>query len=112
MRRKTHKVQFWLSDEEYQEFIKKSESSGMNRSDYFRAYVIGTKLKEKPDDRFYQHLKLLRSTSNNLNQIAKKAHSLDFIDEPLLKKEVDKIDNMIDSLKLEYLNLAPSNNQE
>ncbi len=112
MRTKTHKVQFWLSDEEYYEFIKKSKLSGLNRSDYFRNYVIGTELKEKPDDRFYQHLRLLRSASNNINQIAKKAHSLGFIDEPFLRKEVDKIDEMIDTLKLKYLNLAPSDKNE
>ena len=71
--------------------------------------VLGYELKAKPDIEFYKSIRLFRSISNNLNQIAVKAHSLKFIDELSYKKEVDKMDKLIDDLKLKYLNYIPSN---
>jgi len=64
----------------------------MNESDFVRGLILGYKLKVKPDEEFYASIKLLRSISNNLNQIAAKAHSLGFVDELSYRKEVEKMD--------------------
>lgn len=111
MRTRTHKKQFWFNDEECSILAKKSSLAGMTESDYIRKVVLGHKIKEKPDDRFYNSMKLLRATSNNLNQIAKKAHTFGFIDELSYKKEVKKLNEFILEVKKKYLNYSESDIQ-
>ena len=100
---RTHKKQFWFNEEEVLTLKDKSFKAGMNESDFIRKMLLGYKLKEKPDDRFYESLKLMRSISNNINQIAKKAHSLNYIDEVAYKKEADKWHSFINDIKNKYL---------
>lgn len=109
MRTRTHKKQFWFNDEEEAALIEKSFLSGMNESDFVRGLVLGYELKSKPDEEFYSSIKLLRSISNNLNQIATKAHTLGFIDKASYKEEVEKMDSIIDEIKSKFLNRLPSN---
>lgn len=109
MRSRTHKKQFWFNDIEESTLKEKSSLAGMNESDFIRSLVLGYELKAKPDVEFYKSIKLLRSISNNLNQIAIKAHSLNFIDELSYRKEVEQMDKLIDNLKIKYLNYIPSN---
>lgn len=52
--------------------------------------IIGFEPREKPGEEFYDTMKEMRAIGNNLNQIARKAHSLNFIDEPLYRKEAEK----------------------
>lgn len=103
MRTRTHKKQFWFNDEEKYLLAKKSKEAGMKECDYVRKVVLGYKIKEKPDERFYNAIKMMRTTANNLNQIAKKAHTFGFIDELAYKKEVEKLNNFILDIKTKYL---------
>jgi len=100
---RTHKKQFWFNEKEVLALKEKSSKAGMNESDFIRKMLMEYKLKEKPDDRFYESMKLMRSMSNNLNQIAKKAHSLNYIDEVAYKKEADKWHSFINDIKDKYL---------
>lgn len=104
MRTRTFKKNFWFSEEECYNLRIKSEKAGINESDYIRNIVMGNTLKEKPDEEFYKSIKMMRSVANNLNQIAKKAHSLGFIDELTYKREVEKVDKIIDEIKEKFLN--------
>lgn len=103
MRYRNKKKQFWFSEEECKILAINSEKAGLTESEYIREIVLGYKLKEKPDDRFYDNLKVIRSLSNNMNQIAKKANSLGFIDELAYRKNVDMIKNFIRDFRHEYL---------
>lgn len=103
MRTRMHKKQFWFNDEEDNALKIKSASVGMNESDYIRSLVLGYNPREKPDDRFYEVMKLMRSISNNLNQISKKAHTLGFVDELAYKKEADKWKQFMIDVKKEFL---------
>ena len=60
MRTRMHKKQFWFNDEEDNALKIKSASVGMNESDYIRSLVLGYSPREKPDDRFYEVMKLMR----------------------------------------------------
>ena len=75
------KKNFWFNKEENNILLNKSKLAGMNASDYIRKIVLGYELKEKPDDKFYEQIKLLKSIAHNMNQIAIKSHKLGFIDE-------------------------------
>ncbi len=45
-----------------------------------RSLVLGYEPKEKPDDRFYDVMRQLSAIGNSMNQIARKANALGFID--------------------------------
>jgi len=101
--RRIYKKQFWLTKEEVDLKNEKVKKSNMNQSDFIRNAITNSIVKEKPDERFYNSIRNLRVISNNLNQIAKKANSLGFIDAKNYKKEVEKMDMFIDELRKEYL---------
>ena len=103
MRYRNIKKQFWFSEEECKILSVNSSKAGLSESEYIREILIGYKLKEKPDDRFYDNLKVIRSIANNMNQIAKKANSLGFVDELAYKRNVDMIKKFIKDFKNEYL---------
>lgn len=104
MRTRTHKKNFWFNDEEEYAIKELCNKSGMNESDIVRNLILGNSIKEAPTDKFYEVVRDLRSISNNINQLTKKAHSLGFIDEREYREEVTKLDILIDDLKLQFLN--------
>ena len=103
MRYRNIKKQFWFNEEECKILAVNSTKAGLSESEYIRELLVGYKLKEKPDDRFYDNLRVIRSLANNMNQIAKKANSLGFIDELSYRKNVDMIKRFIKSFKDTYL---------
>lgn len=54
MRIRSNKKQFWFSDEECKILANNSAKTGLSESEYIREILVGYKLKEKPDDRFYR----------------------------------------------------------
>ncbi len=103
MRYRNKKKQFWFSEEECKILAINSAKAGLTESEYIREVILGYKLKEKPDDRFYDNLKVIRGLANNMNQISAKAHSLGFIDELSYNKNVEMIKKFIKEFKQEYL---------
>lgn len=103
MRKRTIKKNFYLNEDENNLLKEKCKSAGKTEATFFRQLIKGCKLKEKPDEEFYEAIKLLRAISINLNQIARKANSLDFIDAPAYKNEVEKLNNFIVKIKNKYL---------
>ena len=103
MRTRNHKKQFWLNDEEAKALKDKSAKAGINESDFIRKVLLDYKLKEKPDKEFYEYIKLLRSISNNMNQLAYKANAFGYIEEEYYKKAVINLTNFIDELKSKYV---------
>lgn len=103
MRKRTLKKTFYLSDEEDNMLKEKASKVGYNESEVIRNLIKNFEPREKPDERFYEFIKLLRSMSNNLNQLATKAHSLGYIDEIKYNKEVDKVEKFILEIKKEFL---------
>lgn len=82
------KRQFWLSPEDNAELKRKAQLSGINETSVIRILIRGYEPKEKPDERFYTAMRSLSAIGNNVNQLAAKAHSLGFIDAPMLKAKV------------------------
>ena len=103
MRIRNHKKQFWLNDEEARILKEKSVKAGINESEFIRKIILDYKLKEKPDKEFYEYIKLLRSISNNMNQLAYKANAFGYIDEIYYKNAVIKLTDFIEELKSKYI---------
>ena len=88
--RKGIKKQFWLTKDQADDLRQKAESTCLTEAGLIRLLLRGYAPKERPDDRFYEAMNQLSSISNNINQLAKKANSLNFIDAPMLYREVEK----------------------
>ena len=81
------KKQFWLSPNEVKELKHKAELVGISETAVIRLLIRGFEPREKPDRDFYESMRQLSNIGNNINQLAAKAHSLGFIDAPMLKNE-------------------------
>ena len=58
MRTRNIKKQVWLNREEATLLKKKAKKVGLNESELIRNFIIGFEPREKPDDRFYEVMKL------------------------------------------------------
>ena len=103
MRNRRIKKQIWLNDEEDYILKTRSEAVGMNASDYIRKLLVGYKPKEKPSEEFYVAIKNIRAIGNNINQIARRANTLNNIDCELYKTEAIKWNNFMLDIKKEFL---------
>lgn len=81
------KKQFWLSPDENAELKRKAELAGLTETAVIRLLIRSYEPREKPDGRFYEAMRNLSAIGNNVNQLAAKAHTLGFIDAPMLKSE-------------------------
>lgn len=93
MRERTIKKNFWLNKEEDRILKEKCTKANITESEYFRRIILNYEIKEKPDQEFYTAMKDLRGIAVNVNQIARKANSLNFIDTPQyanISKELNK----------------------
>ena len=78
-----------VTPEENEEWRRKAELTCMTESALVRTLMKGYHPKEKPDMYFYDALRQLSYIGNNLNQLLKKANTLNFIDAPMLRKEIE-----------------------
>ena len=90
MKRRTVKKQFWFSRDEAQDLQKKAKKTCLTEAALVRLLVRGYEPKERPDGRFYDAMRNLSAIGNNINQLAAKAHTLGFIDVPMLKNEAER----------------------
>lgn len=100
---RTHLKQVWFSDEEMLILEKLLSKTTMNLSEYIRSCCLNKEIREKPDDRFYEILKPMRSISNNINQLTAKAHSLGYIDELSYQQDKERLDEVINDIRRKYL---------
>ena len=86
MRTRKHGQIIYLNDCELNQLKIKTQQTGLSKSALIRALITGYAPKEKQDARFYEVMQELSAIGNNINQIAKKAAALNFIDAPQYKK--------------------------
>ncbi len=80
MRTRTHLLQVWLNDEEYNTLNRRCEKSGLPKSTYIRQLIHGLQPRDLPSPDFRLMMRQLYYCGNSLNQIARKAHALNVID--------------------------------
>ena len=103
MRTREIKKQFWVNEEEAKLLSNKAYRVGLSESEFIRFFIRGFEPKEKPDERFYEAIKQLRIIGVNINQIAKKANTTNFIDKEMYKKDAETMHKLIDLIKNEFL---------
>ncbi|MBQ9024386.1 MAG: plasmid mobilization relaxosome protein MobC [Bacilli bacterium] len=97
------KKQFWFNSDEDKKLKKLSKETKKCEADIIRELVMDCELKEKPDQEFYNFIRVLYGIGNNINQLSKRANTNGFIDELEYKKEKQKLDKFIDDILKKYL---------
>ena len=69
----------------------KASEVKMSREAFIRQAVSGVEIKAKPPADFYKLIVEVRKVGSNLNQLVKRAQTLDFIDTPTLHKVLAEI---------------------
>ena len=90
MRRRNVPINLRLTEEEAEQLNEMVRRSGMSREALLRSMIKGYQLCEKPDQEFYEVMRMLSGIGNRINQLAAKANALGFIDPPMLREDAKK----------------------
>ena len=77
--------------------------TGLSESTYIRQLIIGYKPKERPDDRFYEYLELLRRIGNNLKSIYERTNYYNYLDTAFYNQTAKKLEEFYSEVKEKYL---------
>ena len=101
--RKGIKKQFWLSEKDAAELKRKAKKCGLTETAVIRQLLRDYEPREKPDERFYEAMREMYAIGNSLNQLARKAHSLGFIDAPRLREVLAAYQQFQASIEAKFL---------
>ena len=91
MRKRNNPVQIYLDDAELKRLDEWSAGANMSRSNYIRQLIAGFQPVEFPPVEYKQVIDELQHIGINMNQLATKAHSLGFIDEPEYRRNANRV---------------------
>lgn len=91
MRKRNNPVQIYLDDDELNRLDEYSSACKKSRSNYIRDLIDGYQPAEFPPADYIEVLSELKRIGINMNQIAGKAHSLNFVDEPEYRRNVNRL---------------------
>ena len=100
-RQKFRRIVFRVDDEE--KFLQNVNRAGTTKSAFLRDLINGVTIKEKPDREFYETMKQMIRIGNNLNQIARKANSLNFVDNVEYKNDANEWKEFMSDVRQKYL---------
>ena len=79
-----------LNRSEAQDLQKKAKKACVSEAGLIRLLLKGYEARENPDEKFYDAMRELSAIGNNINQLSVKAHTLGFVDAPMLKREAQR----------------------
>ena len=97
--KRTKKIDLRLSEDELQKLNADVALSGLSREKYLRALIEYRTVKAMPPMDLIDILRSLQRISNNMNQIARKAHALDFVDTDAYWGNVDLLKSTMRELR-------------
>ena len=92
MNNRTTEIKVRLNQKEADTLNERVKKSCLSREAYLRQLINGLVPQDAPPTDYYTMMKELYRIGNNLNQIAKKAQTLNMIDVPLYKKAVGEFE--------------------
>ena len=90
-RNRKNQVLIRFSDDELKRLDEWSAAANMSRSNYIRQLIAGFQPVEFPPVEYKQVIDELQHIGINMNQLATKAHSLGFIDEPEYRRNANRV---------------------
>ena len=103
---RTHLIKAYLNDSEYERFCRMAEATKRSNSDLVRRLLQTSVFVEFPPVEYWEIIKQLDRIGNNLNQLARVAHSLSFIDEPEYRKNANEVSRTVAQLCRMYLQVG------
>ena len=97
--KRTKKIDLRLSEDEMQKLNADVALSGLSREKYLRALIEYRTVKAMPPMDLIDILRSLQRISNNMNQIARKAHALNFVDTDAYWENVDLLKSTMRELR-------------
>lgn len=91
MRKRNNPIQIYLDDDELKRLDEWSAACKKSRSNYIRDLIDGYQPVEFPPAEYVEVLSELKRIGFNMNQIASKAHSLGFVDEPEYRRNANRL---------------------
>ena len=88
-----------LNENEYCHLITSAKISGLSREAYIRKLILGETVKAKPPQELAELLRLLKSTSDNINQIARVSNTRHFVRSEELAEIYSKLDDIWGKVK-------------
>lgn len=79
-----------MSYDEKQKITQRANKAGKNVSEFVRCSALGSKIKEKPDKEFYEVIKEISKFIRVLDELERIVYHKNFIDERVLKEELEK----------------------
>lgn len=95
MRKRNHRIQVRMTDEEFKVFDANVKKSGMSYEAYLRHLVSGIKPIERPSKELLEFIKELHLIGNNMNQIAMRLNSTNHIDALQYRKNYEWLEDVI-----------------
>lgn len=105
MRKNDIQKKIWLSYEDRKKLKDNAKKVGLCENTYIRNLINGYKPKEQPTEEIFEMLKQLRGIAINLNQIARKANALDFIDVPYYQRTCKKLDDFVSKFEKKFMDM-------
>ena len=103
---RTHLIKAYLDDGEYEYFRRIAVATKRTNSDLVRRLLQTSVFVEFPPIEYRDIIDQLEHIGINLNQLASKAHSLGFIDEPQYRKNANEVWRMVARLAQIYLQVG------
>ena len=91
MRKRNHRVVFYLDDKEFEAFEKKVKRSSRSREAFIRKAIQEVQIKELPPADLYKLIWEIRRVGNNLDQILMIANTKGILNIPDLRKAIDDL---------------------
>ena len=95
MRKRNIPFLFRLDQKEADAFRERVKKSGLSQEAYIRQVIRGKVPRDAPPPDYYSMMKELHRIGNNLNQIARKAHTLNVIDVQRYDKDMRKFEETV-----------------
>ena len=95
MNNRTVEIKVRLNQKEADILNERVQKSRLSREAYLRQLINGLVPQDVPPPDYYAMMRELYRIGNNLNQIARKAQSLNMIDVPLYKKIVGEFETAV-----------------
>ena len=90
-RKRQHRITIRLDEKEYNNLCVWSTAANMTMNEYIRQLINGFQPVEFPPVEYKQVIDELQHIGINMNQLATKAHSLGFIDEPEYRRNANRV---------------------
>ena len=99
-------LRVWLNEKESAELNRKAAIAKLPKSTVIRMLLTNYEPREAPDERFYEAMRQFYAMSNNLNQLARKANTLGFVNANAITELTKKLAQF--QLEIEQTFLLPA----